>query len=136
MVGESFDWCLNNLAEVPKRCEECNLVQNSEKCHFMVKEGIVLGHQISKKGIEVDQTKVEVIGKIPPSISIGCEIFSSACSFLSDIYQGYFKNSNPLCELLEMDNKFYFDESWLKEFVKLKEKLVSEPIINSPIWGE
>ena len=57
MVGDSFGRCLTNLSEVLKRCEDCNLVLNWEKCHFMVKEGIVLGHRISEKGIEVDELK-------------------------------------------------------------------------------
>ena len=51
VVGDLFELCLTNLSEVLKRCEDCNLVLNWEKCHFMVKEGIVLGHHISEKGI-------------------------------------------------------------------------------------
>ncbi|GJT93710.1 reverse transcriptase domain-containing protein [Tanacetum coccineum] len=47
------------------RCEDTNLYLNWEKSHFMVKEGIVLGHKISKKGIEVDKAKVDVIAKLP-----------------------------------------------------------------------
>ena len=70
VVGDSFERCLTNLSEVLKRCEDCNLVLNWEKCHFMVKEGIVLGHRISEKGIEVDRAKVEVIERLPPSISV------------------------------------------------------------------
>ena len=64
--GDSFDRCLNNLSEVLKRSEDCNLVLNWKKCHFMVKEGIVLGHHISEKGIEFDRSKVKVIKIIPP----------------------------------------------------------------------
>nr|GFC44597.1 retrovirus-related Pol polyprotein [Tanacetum cinerariifolium] len=48
-----------------KRCEDTKLTLNWEKSHFMVKEGIVLGHKISKKGIEVDRAKIEVISKLP-----------------------------------------------------------------------
>ncbi|GJR64421.1 hypothetical protein Tco_0010486 [Tanacetum coccineum] len=48
-----------------QRCEDTNLVLNWEKCHFMVKEGIVLGHKISKSGIKVDKAKVDVIAKLP-----------------------------------------------------------------------
>ena len=70
VVGDSFDRCLDHLPEVLKRCEDCNLVLNWENCHFMVKEGIVLGHRISEKGIEVDRAKVEVIEKILPPISV------------------------------------------------------------------
>ena len=69
VVGDSFEWCLNHLSEVLKRCEDCNLVLNWKKRHFMVKEGIVLGHRISEKGIEVDRAKVEVIERLPPPIS-------------------------------------------------------------------
>ena len=60
MDAESFQWCLNHLFKVLKKCTDCNLVLNWEKCHFMVKVGIVLGHRISKKVIEVDRAKVKV----------------------------------------------------------------------------
>ncbi|GJR03073.1 reverse transcriptase domain-containing protein [Tanacetum coccineum] len=55
--GNSFDSYLNNLSMMLARCEETNLVLNWEECHFMVREGIVLGHKISKAGIEVDKAK-------------------------------------------------------------------------------
>ncbi|XP_059302344.1 uncharacterized protein LOC132054319 [Lycium ferocissimum] len=57
------------IADSKWRCEDPNLVLKWEKCHFMVKEGIVLDHKISKKGIEVDQAKIDVIAKLPPPIS-------------------------------------------------------------------
>nr|GEW23582.1 reverse transcriptase domain-containing protein [Tanacetum cinerariifolium] len=60
-----FSSCLFDLDKMLKRCEDTNLVLNLEKCHFMVKEGIVLGHKISKSGIEADIAKVDVIAKLP-----------------------------------------------------------------------
>nr|XP_009803797.1 PREDICTED: uncharacterized protein LOC104249118 [Nicotiana sylvestris] len=66
VVDDSFEHCLNNLRQVLKRCEETNLVLNLDKCHFMVDECIVLGHKISKHGIEVDWEKIEIISKLPP----------------------------------------------------------------------
>ncbi|GJX66004.1 reverse transcriptase domain-containing protein [Tanacetum coccineum] len=62
---DSFSSCLSHLDKMLKRCEDTNLVLNWEKCHFIVKEGIVLGHKISKSGIEVDRAKVDVIAKLP-----------------------------------------------------------------------
>ncbi|GKC71798.1 reverse transcriptase domain-containing protein [Tanacetum coccineum] len=62
---DSFSSCLSHLDKMLKRCEDTNLVLDWEKCHFMVKEGIVLGHKISKFGIEVDRAKVDVIAKLP-----------------------------------------------------------------------
>ncbi|XP_019257981.1 PREDICTED: uncharacterized protein LOC109236237, partial [Nicotiana attenuata] len=70
VVGDSFDECLKNLDRVLARCEDTNLVLNWEKCHFMVEEGIVLGHKISKNGIEVDKSKIEVISRLPPPTSV------------------------------------------------------------------
>nr|GEV42298.1 reverse transcriptase domain-containing protein [Tanacetum cinerariifolium] len=61
----SFQSCLSHLEKMLKRCEDTNLCLNWEKSHFMVKEGIVLGHNISKQGIEVDKAKVDVISKLP-----------------------------------------------------------------------
>ena len=70
VFGKTFDSCLENLRKVLQRCIETNLVLNWEKCHFMVKEGIVLGHKISEKGIEVDKAKIEVIEKLEPPTSL------------------------------------------------------------------
>ncbi|GJR84411.1 reverse transcriptase domain-containing protein [Tanacetum coccineum] len=83
VFGDSFSSCLSHLDEMLKRCEDTNLVLNWEKCHFMVKKGIVLGHKISKSGIEVDKAKIDVIAKLPHPTSVKvavvlgqlCEIF-------------------------------------------------------------
>ena len=70
VFGDSYDDCLRNLEQVPQCCEETNLVLNWEKFHFMVQEGILLGHKVSKTGIEVDKAKIEVIEKLPPPTSV------------------------------------------------------------------
>ena len=66
----SFDKCLQNLALVLKRCEENQLVLNWEKCHFMVKEGIVLGHRVSKDGFEVDRAKISTIEHLSLPVNV------------------------------------------------------------------
>ena len=70
VYGESFDECLIHLETFLNRCIEKNLVLNWEKCHFMVNQGIVLGHVISEKGIEVDRAKVELISKLPSPTNV------------------------------------------------------------------
>nr|GEU48838.1 retrovirus-related Pol polyprotein from transposon TNT 1-94 [Tanacetum cinerariifolium] len=65
VFGNSFENCLSRLDKMLQRCEDTNLCLNWEKSHFMVKEGIVLGHKISKNGIKVDKAKVDVIAKLP-----------------------------------------------------------------------
>ncbi|GJZ41888.1 reverse transcriptase domain-containing protein [Tanacetum coccineum] len=70
VFGDSFSSCLSYLDKMLNRCENTNLVLNWEKCHFMVKEGIVLGPKISKSGIEVEKAKVDVIVKLPHPTSV------------------------------------------------------------------
>ncbi|GJV44392.1 reverse transcriptase domain-containing protein [Tanacetum coccineum] len=82
VLGDSFDLCLSNLEKMLKRCEDTNLVLNWEKYHFMCREGIVLGHKISKSGIEVDRAKVDVIAKLPhPTTIKGVRSFLGHASF-------------------------------------------------------
>ncbi|GJV37803.1 reverse transcriptase domain-containing protein [Tanacetum coccineum] len=66
VFGDSFSSCLYHLDTMLQRCEDTNLVLNWEKCHFIVKEGIVLGHKISKYGLKVDKAKLDMIVKLPP----------------------------------------------------------------------
>ena len=66
----SFEHCFKNLETVQKRCQDKNLALNWEKCHFMVTEGIVLGHKISAVGLEVDQEKIYVIKTLLPPITV------------------------------------------------------------------
>ncbi|GKB94583.1 reverse transcriptase domain-containing protein, partial [Tanacetum coccineum] len=65
VFGDSFDSCLNNLEQMLIRCKQAHLVLNWEKCHFMVTEGIMLGHKVSFKRLEVDKAKIDMIAKLP-----------------------------------------------------------------------
>ncbi|RVW45785.1 Transposon Ty3-G Gag-Pol polyprotein [Vitis vinifera] len=105
IYGGTFEECLVNLEAVLKRCIEKDLVLNWEKCHFMVRQGIVLGHIISEKGIEVDKAKVELIAKLPsPTTVKGVRQFLGHAGFYR-IYTRFSKLSRPLCELLAKDAK-------------------------------
>ncbi|GJS13145.1 reverse transcriptase domain-containing protein [Tanacetum coccineum] len=93
VFGDSFSSCLTHLDMMLKRCEDTNLVLNWEKCHFMVKEGIVLGHKISKNGIEVDKSKVDVIAKLPPpTTDLPFDIMCDASDFTVGAVLGQRKN--------------------------------------------
>ncbi|RDX92180.1 Retrovirus-related Pol polyprotein from transposon opus, partial [Mucuna pruriens] len=70
VYADSFEACLNNLSKVLKRCTDTNLVLNFEKCHFMVTEGIVLGHLVSNRGIEVDKAKIDIVTSLPNPASV------------------------------------------------------------------
>nr|GEZ17481.1 reverse transcriptase domain-containing protein [Tanacetum cinerariifolium] len=82
VFGNSIETCLSHLDKMLKRCEDTNLCLNWEKSHFMVKEGIVLDHKISKNRIEVDKAKVNVIAKLPhPTTVKGIHSFLGHAGF-------------------------------------------------------
>ncbi|PIN12571.1 DNA-directed DNA polymerase [Handroanthus impetiginosus] len=135
VYGNSFDECLSNLSSVLKRYEDTNLVLNWEKCHFMVQEGIVLGHKVSNRGIEVDKAKLEIIEKLPPPTSVkGVRSFLGHAGFYRSFIKDFSKISKPLCNLLEKDTPFKFDNACLDAFNNLKGRLVSASIITVPDW--
>ncbi|WVZ80324.1 hypothetical protein U9M48_027810 [Paspalum notatum var. saurae] len=130
VYGRSFDGCLENLEKVLKRCQEVDLVLNWEKCHFMVREGIVLGHRISERGIEVDRAKIKVIEQLPPPTNIkAIRSFIGHAGFYRRFIKNFSHIARPLTNLLAKDVPFVFDEECLEAFHTLKKALVSAPII-------
>nr|GEX60764.1 reverse transcriptase domain-containing protein [Tanacetum cinerariifolium] len=102
---DSFDTCLSNLERILKRYEDTNLVLNWKKCNFMCREGIVLGHKISKSSLEVDHAKVDVIAKIPHPTTM--------------------KGETP----------FVFSKDCIDAFDTLKKKLTEASILVVPDWN-
>lgn len=101
VYGDSFDSCLDNLTKILKRCMETNLVLNYEKCHFMVTEGIVLGHVISSRGIEVDKEKVDLILSLPyPTNVREVRAFLGHAGFYHRFIKDFSKIALPLSKLL------------------------------------
>ncbi|XP_062008347.1 uncharacterized protein LOC133725208 [Rosa rugosa] len=136
VYGDSFDKCLDNLSLVLNRCIESNLVLNWEKCHFMVDQGIVLGHVISAKGIEVDKSKIDLVRSLPSPTSVReVRSFLGHAGFYRRFIKDFSKISRPLCRLLQKEVAFEFDEKCKKAFEKLKELLTTAPIITPPDWN-
>jgi hypothetical protein len=123
------------LDKVLQRCEEKRLVLNWEKSHFMVREGIVLGHLISERGIEVDRAKIEVIEQLPPPVNIKeIRSFLGHASFYRRFIEVFSHIARPLTNLLAKDVHFDFDDACLKSFETLKNALILHPLYN-PLIG-
>nr|GFC36083.1 reverse transcriptase domain-containing protein [Tanacetum cinerariifolium] len=99
-----------------KRCEDTKLALNWEKSHFMVKEGILLGHKISKKGIEVDKAKIKFILKLPhPTTVKGIRSFLGHARFYRRFIKDFSKISRPMTHLLEKNSPFIFSNECIKD---------------------
>ena len=135
VFGDSYEGCLENLWKVLERCSEKNLVLNWEKCHFMVTQGIVLGHIVSKKGIEVDKAKVELISNLPtPKYVKDIRSFLGYVGFYRRFIRDFSAIARPLCNFLAKDVSFARSQACEDAFDKLKTMLVSPPITRSPNW--
>ena len=137
VYGSSFEKCLENVETVLQRCQDKNLALNWEKCHFMVTEGIVLGHKISVVRLEVNQAKVSIIKTLmTPTTIKGIRSFLGHVGFYKRFIKDFSKISRPLCRLLEKDAKCDFDESCKAAFNEIKSRLVTAPIMVTPDWNK
>nr|GEU81521.1 reverse transcriptase domain-containing protein [Tanacetum cinerariifolium] len=109
VFGNSFQSCLSHLEKMLKRCEDTNLCLNCEKSHFIVKEGIVLGHKISKSSL-------------------------SHAGFYRRFFKDFSKIARPMTRLLEKDTPFIFSQECVDAFQTLKRKLTEAPILIAPDW--
>ena len=135
VFGDSYEGCLENLRKVLERCQEKNLVPNWEKCHFMVTQGIVLGHIVSKKRIEVDKAKVELISNLPtPKCVKDIQSFLGHAGFYRRFIRDFSAIAHPLCNFLGKDVPFAWSQACEDTIDKLEIMLVSRPIMLSPNW--
>jgi hypothetical protein len=124
---------LENLDKVLQRYEEKHLVLNWEKCHFMVREGIVLGHKVFERGIEVDRAKIEIIEQLPPPMNVkGIRSFLGHVGFYKCFIKDFSQIARPLTSLLAKDAPFIFNDECHKAFQNLKKALISATIIQPP----
>ena len=137
VYGSSFDHCLDNLETVLQRCKDKQLALNLEKCHFMVTEGIVLGHKIYATRLEVDQSKISIIKTLaPPTTVKGIRSFLGHAGFYRRFIKDFSKIARPLCRILEKETKFNFDDSCKAAFEEIKLRLVQAPIMAAPEWDQ
>jgi len=102
----------------------------------MVREGIVLGHLVSERGIEVDKAKIEVIEKLPPPVNVkGIRSFLGHAGFYRRFIKDFSQIARPLTDLLAKDAPFKFTDECLKAFQILKSALISAPINQPPDWS-
>ena len=103
---------------------------------FHGREGIVLGHLVFERGIEVDKAKIKVIEQLPSPINIrGIHSFLGHAGFYRRFIKDFSHIARPLINLLAKDVPFEFDDACMKSFNILKKALISAPIIQPPDWS-
>ena len=135
VFGDDFDSCLAHLTKILEVCVRKRLIMSWEKSHFMVQEGVVLGHLVSSKGLEVDKAKIEVIQNLPlPTTLRDLRSFLGHVGFYRRFIRDFAKVSKPLTTLLCKDKVFFIDKEGERAFEMLKLALIEAPILQSPNW--
>ena len=107
-----------------------------EKSHFMVQEGIVLGHQVSKHGLEVDKAKVEVIKHLPPPNDLKkLRGFLGHAGFYRRFIKDLARIAKPLTNLLSKDADFVISDDALHAFDEIEDALIQAPVLQAPNWS-
>ena len=97
----------------------------------------MFGHRVSSKGIDIDRPKIATIKKLQPPRNVkGIISFLGHAGFCRRFIKDFSKLSKPLCNLLEKNSAFDFDDACLQVFNAIKEKLVSAPIMLVPDWNQ
>ncbi|RDX92975.1 hypothetical protein CR513_24819, partial [Mucuna pruriens] len=128
--ADSFEACLENLSKVLKRCIDTNLVLNFEKCHLMVIEGIMLGHLVSNKGIEVDKSKIDIITSFPNPI-FRYEKFAHSWDTQASTEDSSRTSANSSYHCPDYYKRMLIS---ILTNPELKNRLTSAPILQAPNW--
>jgi hypothetical protein len=134
--GNSFDEALDNLDKVLQRCREMNLSLSNEKCNMMMNEGIVLGHHLSSRGIEVDKEKIKIITLLPtPLKPKDVRRFLGHAGYYRRFIKDFSKIASPLFTLLSKDVEYCWTLNCQQAFETIKEKLTTAPVLQGPNWS-
>ncbi|RDX97904.1 Retrovirus-related Pol polyprotein from transposon 17.6, partial [Mucuna pruriens] len=101
----------------------------------MVTEGIMLGHLVSSRGIEVDKAKIDIITCLPnPTSMREVRLFLGHDGFYKRFIKNFSKIALLLSKLLQKDVEFVFNKECIQAFEELKTRLTSTPILQAPNW--
>eukprot|EP00253_Pinus_taeda_P006126 PITA_06126 len=131
--GSSFQEALSNLGKFLSKCIAMNLSLSPEKYEFLMTEGTVLGHTISRQGLQVYPSKNSIIKKVPPPQKVGdVQSFLGLVGYYRRFIKDFSKLASPLFGLLAKDVEFKWSDDYQRALNELKDKLVSAPILRGP----
>ena len=133
MFSKNFEDHIRHLQLIYDRLMDAGLTLKPSKCNFALKEGIYLGHRISKEGVKVDLSKVEAVRTFPvPKNEKQVRSFMGLCNYYRKFVENFSYIAQPLTDLTRQDVAFIWSEKCQTAFEKLKEALCSPPVLAYP----
>ena len=128
---------LTYLRKTFQRCRDTNLKLHPGKCFFGMMSGLLLGHIVSKRGLEVNLDKVKVIlTLLPPKNVREIRGFLGCVGYYRRFIVNYARLASPLTELLKKEVEYLWTEIRQQAFEDLKKKLATAPILAPPDWSK
>ena len=127
----------NKLKKLLGRLQTSGLTLQPEKCHFLQKEIADLGHVITQDGIKPDTRKIEAIQKFPrPKTRTNIKQFLGLIGYYRRFIAGFAKVSKPISQLTKLGVKLHWEKSQQETFEKLRDIIISEPILQYPNFSK
>lgn len=133
IYGFSLDNHNKNLQDVFERLRKVNLKLNPQKCDFLKKQILYLGHVVSDKGILPDPSKIEVVRNYPqPKTTDEVKRFTAFVNYYRKFVPNFAEKASPLNRLCKKNIRFNWDDQCQKAFETLKESITSPPVLAYP----
>ena len=124
---------IEHIEIAAQRLREANLKLNGSKCTWMAKQVKLLGFLVSKEGVAMDPDKVEAISnRTPPKDVKGVQVWLGICNYYRRHVKDFAKIASPLVDMLRKDAIFKWGKDEQESFEKLKQGLVSYPVLKHP----
>jgi transposase InsO family protein len=125
----------SHLIQTFEKCRQTGLRLHPWKSYFGMTKGILLGHVISKKGIELDVDKVKVIAALKAPTDVReIRAFLGHAGYYRRAIHKYAEIAMPLTALLKKDIEFEWNDTRQQAFEDLKQRLISAPVLIKPDW--
>ena len=133
VYSKTFEGQLGNLDKVLTKLAEANLKLNPKKCHFFKKEVGFLGHVVNEHGISTDPEKIQSVKNWPVPRNVkDLRSFLGLCSYYRKFVKDFATVAKPLHDLTKKDCQYVWSAQCQEAFKKLKESLISAPILSYP----
>src|SRR5450759_4855007 len=136
-VFSKRDQHLGYLTKTFERCRDTGLKLHPGKCFMGMQSGILLGHVVSRQGLEVDTDKVRaILALVAPTTVREVRGFLGCVGYYRRFIKGYAKLATPLTELLKKEEEFIWTERRQQVFDELKKTLAKAPVLSPPDWNQ
>ena len=133
IYANSLEEHSRKLRKLLGRLKSAGLTLQPDKCNFLRKEIAYLGHVITQDGVKPDSSKIEAVRNFPiPKNRKNIKQFLGLVGYYRKFIPDFARIAKPLNYLTRLDVKFQWGDSQQSAFEALRDRIISEPILQYP----